>query len=115
MSTVRDLLRCSMRTAYDLTAAARDAAEAERDQQIAELKAEGNSVRAIAGTGISRSTVQRADVPKVQPAEMGQLMTSRTHSDHAREERARQRGHDMSLNSGAWSLTWPPVFFISLC
>jgi hypothetical protein len=43
MSTVRDLLRCS----------------------------EGKSVRAIAGIGISKSTVQRADVPKLQPAEMG--------------------------------------------
>jgi hypothetical protein len=46
--------RCSLRTAYDLTARARATAERQRDQQIAGLKAEGNSVRAIAGTGSVR-------------------------------------------------------------
>jgi hypothetical protein len=86
---VRDLLRCSMRTASDLAAAASDAAEAERDQQIAELKAEGKPVRAIAGTVISKSTVQRADVRvrmsrKCSLQKCDRLMTSRTHSDHAR-------------------------------
>ena len=42
VDAVRDLLHCSTRTAYDLTAAARRQAEAERDQQIADMKAKGN-------------------------------------------------------------------------
>jgi len=39
VDAVRDLLRCSTRTAYDLTSAARADAERERDQQIADPRA----------------------------------------------------------------------------
>src|SRR5689334_3408297 len=57
---VRDLLRCSTATAYTLTERARGAAERARDQQIADLKAEGKSEREIArDTGLPKTTVHR--------------------------------------------------------
>jgi hypothetical protein len=74
---VCQLLRCSMRLAFDLTAPARRQREAEQDAALKAAKAEGQTDRAIAkATGIPRTTVNRrakskAD-PKLQPAEMGQ-------------------------------------------
>jgi hypothetical protein len=50
----------------------------------------------------------------VQPAEMRQAVTSRTYTATMRGRNAPTAGHDMNLNSGGWSLKWPPVFFITL-
>src|SRR5689334_7057569 len=72
---VRDLLRCSTRTAYDLIAAARAAAERDRDQQIADKRAEGKSEREIArDTGLPKTTVHDslARGRNLQPAKSDQ-------------------------------------------
>jgi hypothetical protein len=69
---VADLLRCSVQWARDLTASARERERILQERAILAAKAEGKSVRQIAGeVGVSRSTVQRT-VPKGKPFDLGQ-------------------------------------------
>lgn len=74
---VRRLLACSERWARELTQAAREALERERNARIVEARQAGATVREIAATHcVPRSTVHRALVPQRHPAELGQTTGS---------------------------------------
>jgi hypothetical protein len=73
VEAIATLLRCSGRTAERLTATARAAAKAAREQQVIHLKEQGKGSREIErATGIPEATVRRIGAPKAPMAETAQ-------------------------------------------